>query len=415
MMRRVVLILLLLVGSVALALWFEHQGGFVMIRLGDWTLQASLMVAVLGVLAVGLSLGFVSRLLGRVWRLPGEVHERFHERRGRLAREELVDGLVEIADGRYAHAEKRLQSASTSAVQPLFHHLLAAVAGQRRGDWAQRDEHIAAAMAAEPRAQLAIELAQAQLQVEAQQWDEANASLAELRRQAPQNYRVLSLSLETLQARGDNEALDALLPDLRKQQVLTGPALVALEQPALARSLSALGPTPPADALARVWRLVPRARRHEPALQACYARALIDAGHANAAERLLRRWLNARWDKRLVEVYGELVTDPPQQAYNQVTGWLKQRPEDAGLLFAAARQAAACALWGQARSYLEAAAARSDQPEVQRLLAELYERLDEPEHARRAYRRALGLDPSSNSLPPIEAPGSHTVIGSAPD
>ena len=415
MMRRILLTLALLVGSVAIALWFERQGGFVMIRLGDWTLQASLMVAVVGVLLVWLLMSLLLRLLGRVWRLPGQVHERFNERRGRLAREELVDGLIEIAQGRYAHAEKRLDRASGSVAQPLFYHLLAAIAGQRRGDWQRRDEQLAAAISAEPRAKLAIELAQAQLQVEAQQWPEAKASLEALRDQASDNYRVLALSLKTLEALDDHESLDALLPDLRQQQVLTGPALVSVEQPALARSLSALGETPPADALARVWRQLPRNRRHEPALQACYARALMNAGHANTAERMVRRWLNAHWDSELITVYGELMTDPPQQAYNQVSRWLKQRPEDAALLFAAARQAAACALWGQARSYLEAAAARCDRPEVARLLAELYERLDEPEHARQAYRRALGLDPSSNSLPPIDAPKAKPALGAAPD
>jgi HemY protein len=394
MMRRTLSLLVLLLLSVGGALWFERQGGFVMVRVGDLTLQSSLFVALAAVVVVWVLAAVVASLVRRLRHVPDRIRGRLGQRRGIRARHELVEGLIELAEGRYALAEKRLESSAGAARLPVFNHLLSALAAQRRGDWKRRDDLLAEADAAEPRARLAVGLVQARLQVEAAQWEQALATLGWLRKEAPRNHRLLALMARALQALEDEAGLEALLPDLRREAVLPDDEMTALEARLLERRLAALGPNAGADALAQVWKALPRARQRDPGLRARYARALIEADCPATAERQLRRWLKDRWASELVEVYGELEMDPPQRAYNPLANWLKERPEDPTLLHAAARQAIRCALWGQARSYLEAATARASDPAIDRLLAELYERLEEPEKARLAYRRALGLAPT---------------------
>jgi len=401
-MRRTLSLLVLLVLSVGGALWFERQGGFVMVRVGDLTLQSSLFVALAAVVVVWVLAAVLASLVRRLRHVPDRVRGRLSQRRSRRARDELVEGLIELAEGRYALAEKRLEHSAGAARLPVLNHLLSALAAQRRGDWKRRDDLLAEADAAEPRARLAVGLVQARLQADAGQWEQALATLGWLRKEAPRNHRLLTLMARALQALEDEPGLEALLPDLRREAVLPDDEMTALEARLLEHRLAALGPTAGADTLAQVWKALPRARQRDPGLRARYARALIDAGYPETAERQLRRWLKDRWASELVKVYGELEMDPPQRAYNPLAAWLKERPEDPALLYAAARQAIRCALWGQARSYLEAATARVNDPAVDRLLAELYERLDEPEKARLAYRRALGLVPETNSLPMIE-------------
>ena len=284
-----------------------------------------------------------------------------------------------------------------------MHHLLAAVAAQRRGEWQRRDDLLVAADAANPRARLAVGLLQAQLQVDAEQWEQALATLGWLREKAPRNHRVLMLLARSMRAVEDYAGLMDLLPDLRREQSLPRAELIAIEQRALDERIGGLGASANADSLGRIWKSLPKARRRDPALQARYARALIDADCPVTAERQLRRWLRQRWEPALVEVYGELPL-PADRVYNRLVGWLNERPDDPALLYAAARQAARDERWGPARSHLEAAVARDDNPTVARLLAELYERLGEHDRARQAYRQALGLDPIGNSLPRMDAP-----------
>lgn len=403
-MRKLFLALLLLLASVAAAIWFRNQDGFIILRIGELAIQTSLFVAVGAVLAAWLLLSIALGLLRRLWRAPRGVRRSWQRRRELRARRRLMSGLLQLAEGRYREAERTLAPAATASDLPLFHYLLAAIAAQREGDWSLRDRYLAEADAADGRARLAVGLLQAQLQIEAEQWEEALASLSWLRERAPGNRRALALLARCLQALDDQTRLGELLPELRRQRALPEPELTALERRQFEARMQTFGPGAGAEDIARVWEELPRSRQREPALRAAYARALMRADCHATAEQLLRGWLREGWEEPLVAAYGELAVDPPERAFEQIEGWLRRRPEEPALLFAAARQAARCELWGRARSYLEAAASRTGHAEVHRMLAELYERLGETERARRAYRRAIGLDPGRNSLPPIELP-----------
>ncbi len=403
MIRRLILLVLLLLASVSAAQWFANEGGFLLVRVGEWTLQTSLFVAVLAFIALWAAVTLAVGLLRRTLKAPGQVRERLASRRTQRAQRELIDGLIELAEGRYAQAERHLEGTSGISEQPLMHHLLAAIAAQRRGEWQRRDDLLVAADSANPRARLAVGLLQAQLQVDAEQWEQALATLGWLREKAPRNHRVLMLLARAMRAVEDYAGLMDLLPDLRREQSLPSAELTSIEQRALDERINALGASANADSLGRIWKSLPKSRRRDPALQARYARALIDADCPVTAERQLRRWLRQRWEPALVEVYGELPL-APERVYNRLTSWLNERPDDPALLYAAARQAARCERWGPARSHLEAAVARDDNPTTARLLAELYERLGEHDRARQTYRQALGLDPIGNSLPRMDAP-----------
>lgn len=403
-MRKLFLALLLLLASVAAALWFRGQDGFIILRIGELAIQTSLFVAVGAVVAAWLLLTVAVGLLRRLWRAPGNVRGRWQRRRALRARRRLMSGLLQLAEGRYREAERTLGPAAATSELPIFHHLLAAIAAQREGDWTRRDHYLAEADQSDSRAGLAVGLLQAQLQIEAEQWEQALATLSWVRERAPQNRRALTLLARCLQALDDQQRLGELLPELRRQRALPEPELTAVERRQFEARMRAFGPDASADDIAAVWEELPRDRQREPALRAAYARALMRADCQATAEQLLRGWLREQWDEALVAAYGELAVDPPERAFEQIEGWLRRHPEDPALLFAAARQAARCELWGRARSYLEAAASRTGHAEVHRMLAELYERLGETERARRAYRRAIGLDPGRNSLPPIELP-----------
>lgn len=388
-MRRLLVLVGVLVASVAAALWFDQQNGFVLLRLGDLTIQASLFVAILALLVGWAAVTFILWLVRGVSRTPAGLKQRWDRRRLVRSREQLVDALIELAEGRYEDARRHLSGTAETSELPLFSHLLSAVAAQREGDWQGRDEALALADHAEPRARVAVGLLQAQLQAEVRQWEQAIATLAWLRDHAPRNHRVLTLYAQALEAVGDDEGLAGLLPDLRREQALPEERIIRIEAHAFEQALMDLGPEANARELEAVWKQLPRNRQADGLLRARYLRALIAADcHAHAMQ-LLKRWLKARWDAVLVDVLGEIVSDPPHRAYELAQQWLNERPEDADLLYATARQAMRCELWGQARSYLEAAAARSDRPEVDQALAELYEQLGERDQARLAYRNAL--------------------------
>ncbi|MEJ2464607.1 MAG: hypothetical protein P8045_02755, partial [Candidatus Thiodiazotropha sp.] len=100
---------------------------------------------------------------------------------------------------------------------------------------------------------------------------------------------------------------------------------------------------------------------------------------------------------------GRIELNDPTHQLTVAEGWLKQHPEDAGLLLTLARLALKNKLWGKARSYLEASIAIAPTPECYQQLGLLLERLGETDKASQCFRAGLSLASAEpeRALPPI--------------
>ena len=395
-MRKLITAVVILIASVAAALWLREHDGFVVVQVGEWSLQASLIVfagmLVIAWFAISLGLG----LLRRLWRAPQGMRRWALFRRHKRARESLINGLVEIAEGQYSSAERTLLASSDAVEMPVFNYLLSALAAQRRGAWEARDEYLRRADEAEPRARIAVGLLQARLQADSEQWEQALATLTWLRERIPANRSALALMARTLDVLGDREELAKLLPELRRRQALPTEALDELEGRIVE---SRLADAEDSDGLEKVWSGLGRDQKRRPAIQATYARALLAGGHDAAAYGKLKGWLRRGLDARLLRVWGDLPRALADKALRQSEKWLESQPEHAELLYAAGRLAAAYGALERARFYLEAAVARLNESSLDADLAEVLEELGESDEARRAYRRALGREPERAALP----------------
>src|SRR5690606_4892364 len=201
---------------------------------------------------------------------------------------------------------------------------------------------------------------------------------------------------------GDRAALAALLPKLHRAQL----AAAELEQ------LAAEGLEPPladaeltSESLALRWGELPREIRRLPRVLAMRALALDRLGRATDAERELRVALKRSWEPTLVDAYGKVRATDGAKQLKQAESWLRERPDDAALLIAAARLCMAHELWGKARSYLESSIAIDPAPEAYALYGNLLDRLGENERAALAFRSGLALvDGRALPVPALEPP-----------
>ncbi|HET8701365.1 MAG TPA: heme biosynthesis HemY N-terminal domain-containing protein, partial [Nitrococcus sp.] len=228
-MKRLFLILIILVLSVAAALWFKENNGYALFTVGRWTLQMSLFVFVGGLLALWIALNSLWGLLQGLWYMPAGMRLWAGNRRRIKARQKLVGGLVLLAEGRNKESEKVVLQGADVIDLPLLSYLVAAIAAQRQGAWSARDQYLELAAPAEKRAQIALGVLQAQLQMQAQQWEQAVAKLSWVRERAPKNHHALKLLAESAAALQDWECLAELLPDLRMNRVFSDAELEDLE------------------------------------------------------------------------------------------------------------------------------------------------------------------------------------------
>ncbi|MEX0732649.1 MAG: heme biosynthesis HemY N-terminal domain-containing protein [Aquisalimonadaceae bacterium] len=385
-----VLLGVLLLSAVG-ALWFHEQAGYVLVSIGNLSIETSLFLA-LGVSIVAVLLGyFLVRLLIRLIRTPGNLRGWWRRRRSSRARERLVRGLVKLAEGQYLDAERALINSVPHADTPLLHYLIAAWAAHRAGAARRRDHYLALADKADPKARMAIGLVQAQLNIEDKQWETAFATLTVLHEKWPKQPRVLELLARSCVPLGEWDRLLALLPGLRRQGVLTAEELAELECRAAKGSLLAASRRGE-QALNDAWARLPRSATSEPGVILTYVDARMQVAPGDpVAEKLLRTGLRQAWQPGWIDRYGRLEMKDPAAPFAVVEAWLKDRPQDAALLLAAGRLAIANALWGRARAYLEAAVAREPTGEACYLLACLQERLGEMDEAVSCFRRAAEL------------------------
>ncbi|VXB95845.1 Homolog of E. coli HemY protein [Pseudomonas sp. 8BK] len=402
-MKRIywLLLVLAIVAGVASLVLFglplaEHKG-YVLIAFQGFRYESSLWAFVALVLVLWL-LVYLVRLSVRLLVTSGGLlnpWSRLHSRRRvRLASEQ---GFLDLAEGRWARALRHLKQAASSSPQPLSYYLGAARAAHQLGHHNDSDDLLEQALNRQPQAELAIALQHAELQLARGQTDAALETLQAMRSRHPHHHLVLRQLQQLYLQSGDWSALLGLLPDLRKEKALGNAELSELERQAWRGRL--LQAAQPIDgdaqaallALQQVWQAMSTAQHQVPELLAVYAEQLRQLGAEGEAEELLRHFLKQHYDTALVRLYGLLHGRDLGKQLQAAEGWLKQHPQDAGLLLTLGRLCLHSQLWGKAKDYLESSLVFQRHPETCAELARLLAQLGELERSNSLYQEGLRL------------------------
>jgi len=398
-MRRWLLVsLLALVAAVALGLRAGSDTGFVLVHSGPWLVQANLTLAVAALVVLFIVVYALVRAAAGLLRSPRRLRRWLRIRRRRRAQARLTQGLLALAEGRWARAEKRLLAGAEASEAPLLHYLGAARAAQGQGAYARRDAHLHRAHASTPSSEVAVALTQAELQLGQARREQALATLTHLHPRVEGHEHVERLLLRVSRELGDWRTVLGLIPALRRRRVLDRDVARGLEVEAHAALLER-APADLAEAQ-RAWEEVPAPLRAREELLALHACRLIELGAGAEAERLLRGALESGWKDSLGYLYGLAEGPDPKRQLALVERHLEQRPGNAVLLLTLGRLCTRCGLWGKGRSYLEASVGFDERPETYRALADLLARMDEEEAAAECARKGLvaatgeGADPA---------------------
>ncbi|MCB1773806.1 MAG: heme biosynthesis protein HemY [Gammaproteobacteria bacterium] len=388
-MKALLLVWLFIVVGAALGIVLSRDTGYVLLAFGNYTVEMSLALLLMLLVALFATLYFGIRLAIRTLHMPRDVAEWKQRRGSLLAQQAMTRGLLEMSEGHWRSAEKRLVRFADRSETPLLNYLAAARAAQLQGAHERRDSYIRLAHECMPSADVAVSLTQAELQLADHQLEQALATLSHLRNVAPRHNYVLRLLRRLYEQLGDWEHLRELIPELRRRAVEDEDDLLHLEIRTHRALLEHAFLANDAGRLKLAWADVPRNLREQPQLLGDYAGYLQEAGQDEAAEKLLQNALAKAWDPGLVEIYGLLETGEPGRLLSNMERFLDEHPDDPVLLLTLGRLSLRAQLWGKARGYLEACIGRNGPPLAYRELGQLLERLHEPDKAIEVYRRAL--------------------------
>ena len=380
--------------SMYIGIWLQRDPGYVLIMFQHWTIESSFWVAVLAiiVLLIMLQLGF--SIIKNISRMPQYWQQWRATHRLSSAQAKTKRGLIEFSEGQWKTAKKHLIAAAANTDQPLVNYLTAAKAAEKLGDHHLRDHYLHLAQTAAPDATIAIELTQAQLQIDNQEWQEATATLDALQIIAPDHSYVLQLCLELYQATHNWTHLIAILPKLKPSKSLSAENIHAIKKKAylalLHESLSQ--PNPEFD-INQTIQTLPKDLKHDSDIIVCYARYLLNNHQDLQAEKYIRDGLKHAVNNGLLDLYSEIKNEYTNIPF--IESLIKQDAHSAVLHLCLGKLFFAKQVWGSAKTNLEKSLQIHPSMQAYHALGTLLEALDQQTEACHAYR--LGLE--CRSLP----------------
>ena len=172
-MTRLLKIWLVILLGAGIGVIATRDNGYVMLAFGVYTVEMSL-VSLLIIIAMLFAVPYFSiRALVRFYRLPSDVKDWSQRRGNRAAQNAMTRGLLELSEGQWRKAEKRLVKFADRSETPLLNYLAAARAAQLQGAHERRDSYIRLAHKHMPSADVAVSITQAELQMADHQLDQA--------------------------------------------------------------------------------------------------------------------------------------------------------------------------------------------------------------------------------------------------
>lgn len=378
----IAVIVLLILAAAALAPLFKSDPGLVQIRMFGWTIETSVLVLVLAVLAAWL----VVALLVRLWKLPAETARKVSEQR---ALAQLEKGLLALTEGDWRTAERALQKSANAQGKNTARYLAAAQAADGQDDSARADWYLEQADGGGRKQRFIVALTRARILCGNKRFDEAVPLLEDLLKRRKRHPQVLGLLAECYRELGDWDGIQRITTALKKSGVIDDERADELS---IQAAVNQLKQSADLDALKASWQALNRHVHKQAEAVRAYADRAIELGAPEATEDVLRAALKREWNPVLLVPYGHPGAADTAQRLKQCEKWLLQHPDDAMLHLALGRLCVGEELWGKAREHMIRSLEIEPTVGGYDSLGQLLERLGELEAAMACFRNALRMN-----------------------
>jgi len=390
-MKTLIAIAIALVLGSSLIWAASYESGFVLLQYGDWSLETSLIIFMVAMLLV-LVTGYVTlRSLVLIKQTPRRLSAWNASQQHKRAGKALTRGLITLEEGRWAEAERLLVRHAGNSDTPLLHYLAAARAAQKQDASDRRDSYLSLAHETTEGSDIAVGVVQAELQLEADQKEQALATLQHLREMSPKHPYVLQLLQQLYLDMEQWQEVQNVLPDLRKRNVLQSSAVKTLSNDTMVKQLQAALTRQEWQQMANLWQQASNKMRQDEALLIPYIDGQIQQGELASAVSLIENFLAKQWSDVLVYQYGQIKHGDVLKRLATAELWLKNNEDNAYLLLTLGRLAKANSLWAKAEDYLRSSLDRGARGETHQILAEVLAAENKTQLAVEQYKMGLEL------------------------
>ena len=396
-MKLILLLILALVIASGLAYQVHQDPGYALLTYGQFSIETSLAVLSFLTLLSFFGFYFILRTILRVKSTPKTIGKWNEKRKLTRSKKEINKGLIDSAEGNWQRSEKLLVKHAAQSDTPLLNYLSAAHAAQSQSAYDRRDDYLLKAGEALPDQIHAIHLTRAKLQLTAGQFEQALATLLQLKTATPSHPVVLTLLMKTHQQLNEWEALYNLLPAIKNNRKIPQEEWQAIEKNTLVQLFKSPNNAHQKD-LNTVWKSLDRKQKLNPDYLIPYVSQLIHKGESKVAEELLIKGLNAQVTEALLNLYVQLNIAPDKKL-QQLDKCLRKQAASPELLNTLAQLCLEQEQWEKAKTYLDNSIALQPTSLAYLLLGQTYEQFGEStDTANACYKTGLELSVNKKVL-----------------
>ncbi|MGF1693319.1 heme biosynthesis protein HemY [Photobacterium kagoshimensis] len=389
-MIKLLLLVAALIAGVVVGPMLAGNQGYVLISAANQTIEMSVTTLILCVVVLLGIFFLIENILKRLFSLSSSTRGWFAGRKARKARTLTANGLMKVIEGDWKQAEKLVVKAAKHSDTPMLNYLAAAEAAQGQGDTEQRDDYLRLASDIDGQ-NLAVALTRAKLQLRQKEFEQALATLCDIKQNHGRNPIMLGLLKECYIHLEDWKPLLALLPQLEKQHVITAEEAVILAQKAECGLMEHIAQHSGSDGLMGHWNGLSRKDKQRPELVACFVRQMIIKKADSEAYTVLRDSLKKQSNDTLIGLVAELNLPDNHPAIVRLQDLLRYDSNNPVTHSALAQLFMRDEKWEEAKSHFEQAIAiRPDVTDYAHLVKVL-EKLNDEQGAASVSRQALTL------------------------
>lgn len=384
------LVVIAIVGALLYAV--GQEPGYVLISYDVFTVETSVVFFTITVLLTVFIAILVFRSVIDAFSWPGNALKMRQRMKRQKSSRSLTKGLIDLAEGHWARAERGLLRHVENSQTPLLNYLAAARAAQMQRAYERRDEYLKNAIEVDKSADVAVGLSQAELQLSHGQSEQALATLNRINELSPKHGYVQYLLARLYHQVKDWPKLILLLSELRRHDLMDDDKLDGYESDAIRGAFEQMIKRADVQAVEELWSQLSRGQRRKADIVSQYAQTLMELGQHQQAIDALQKFLNVEWSSALVLVYSKIEHPEPLIAVERAEKWLKQHGRSASLMLALGYLCMQACLWGKARIYLETSLELQARPETYRVLGDLLaHHMNDLDHAHQCYEKGLIL------------------------
>lgn len=388
MIKTLVYVVLILIG-LCLSPLIVGQSGYVYIAIGDYQIETSLVIGVVGLIVFYFALQLLEWLILLLLNMLLSSRYLPEQWRRKAAKKHTLTGALALAEEDWPAAEKAMAKGAEKGEIPVLNLFAAARAAHYQGDITARDHYLTQAEN-NPIAKTAVYTSRTRYLMKQGELTQARVVLDKLNPTSKSSAPVLKLAQELYLQQNDWQALKLLLPILKKRQLLTETEFNQLNTKTNSILMVNAAKTSEAE-LNKCWHWLSKSERKQDELVVAYAHGLTQYGHKDKAIKLIIKQLSAAPSATLFAAIPYLIDAQDQEVRKLLSRLETTHENDADYQMCLAKLAIQSRDTKQAKTHWQNVCRIAPTHQSWLALAQAQEQLGENSSAANSYRNAANI------------------------